>query len=235
MIHTIRNIGQAEIPIFGYHWMPSAVWRTSRSVRIRGGAEATAFDAADVESVPLTHGREYSDDELWANLEHWIKIITPVAEEAGVRIGLHPCDPPVARIGGVPMILRSFDAFRRLLDIVDSPSNAVEFCQGTFAEMPEAAGEGIYEIIDELARRQRILYVHLRNVSATVPRFHEEFINTGYVDMLRAMRLYHEAGYDGVFVDDHVPVMVGDTKWGHTGRAFANGYIQGLIEAVQRT
>ena len=74
--------------------------------------------------------------------------------------------------------------------------------------------------------------MHFRNVSGVVPTFHEEFVNTGYVDMYRAMQLYYEIGFDGFFIDDHVPHTHGDTAWGHRGRAFANGYIQGLIQAV---
>ncbi|MBT5628204.1 MAG: mannonate dehydratase, partial [Chloroflexi bacterium] len=94
MITTVRNIARAGIPIFGYHWMPSHVWRTPEEL-IRGGARATAFDYKKAGEMPLTHGREYTEEEMWANLEYWIKIITPVAEEEGIRIGIHPADPPV--------------------------------------------------------------------------------------------------------------------------------------------
>ena len=232
MIFTIRNIARAGIPGFGYHWMPSAVWRTSRTVKIRGGADATAFEYTDTHDVPFTHGRDYDAEEIWTNLERWVRIITPIAEEEGIHLGVHPCDPPVEKIAGMPMVLSTFESFRRLIELVDSPANSVEFCQGTFAEMADGAGEGIYDMIRYFAGRKRILYVHLRNVSDTVPSFHEEFINTGYVDMVKAIRTYKEAGFEGVFVDDHVPVMDGDTPWGHTGRAFANGYIQALLDVA---
>ena len=164
------------------------------------------------------------------NLEYWIKIITPIAEEEGIRLGIHPCDPPVPMLGGAAMLFRSFDAYKRLIEIYPSDSNAIEFCQGTFSEM----NEDIYEMIRYFGERKKILYVHFRNVSAQVPKFQEEFINTGYVDMHKAMEIYNEVGFDGVFVDDHVPVGVNDTTWGHRGRAFANGYIQATIESVKR-
>ena len=230
MIYTVRNIARAGIPIFGYNWMPSMVWRTTPQ-HIRCGALATAFDYEEAKKAPMTHGRVYSEDEMWENLEYWIKIITPVAEEEGIRLGIHPCDPPVEQLGGVPQLLRSFDSYKRLINIVESPSNAIEFCQGTFSEME---GDDIYEMIRYFGERGKILYVHFRNVSDQVPKFHEEFINTGYVDMYKAMTIYQDVGFDGFFIDDHVPNTYQDTEWGHRGRAFANGYIQGLIEAVAK-
>jgi mannonate dehydratase len=229
MIFTVRNMARAGIPIFGYNWMPSHVWRTPPA-QIRGGALATAYDHALGSKYPLTHGREYSEEEMWENLEYWIKIITPVAEEEGIRLGIHPCDPPVDKLGGIPQLLRSFESYKRLIEIYPSDSNGIEFCQGTFSEMKD----DIYEMIDYFAARKKILYVHFRNVSSKVPNFYEEFVNTGYVDMYKAMKIYHKHNFDGFFIDDHVPHTHGDTPWGHRGRAFANGYIQAMIEAVQK-
>lgn len=229
MIATVRNIARAGIPIFGYNWMPSHVWRTP-PVAIRGGALATAFDDNLAKKYPLTHDRVYSEEEMWANLEYWIKIITPIAEEEGIRLGIHPCDPPVESLGGIPQLLRSFEAYKRLVEIYPSDSNAIEFCQGTFSEMKD----DIYEMIEYFVSRKKILYVHFRNVSGKVPVFYEEFVNTGYVDMHKAMKIYHKHNFDGFFIDDHVPHTHGDTPWGHRGRAFANGYIQAMIEAVQK-
>jgi mannonate dehydratase len=229
MIFTVRNMARAGIPIFGYNWMPSHVWRTPPK-QIRGGALATAYDHALGSKYPLTHGREYSEEEMWENLEYWIKIITPVAEEEGIRLGIHPCDPPVDKLGGIPQLLRSFESYKRLIEIYPSDSNGIEFCQGTFSEMKD----DIYEMIDYFVSRKKILYVHFRNVSSQVPNFYEEFVNTGYVDMYKAMKIYHKHNFDGFFIDDHVPHTHGDTPWGHRGRAFANGYIQAMIEAVQK-
>ena len=242
MIYTIRNIAKAEIPVFGYHWMPNIVWRTNRNKIIRGKAVVTEFDYSIVQKgfennhivdgrPPLTHGRIYTEDEMWNNLEYWINIITPVAEEEGIKLGIHPCDPPVPMLGGIAQIFRSFESYKRLINIYPSDHNAVEFCQGTFSEMK---GENIYEMIRYFGKRNKILYVHFRNVSGQVPKFHEEFINTGYVDMYKAMELYNEIGLQGVITDDHVPMVVGDTPFCHRGRAFANGYIQATIEAVKR-
>ena len=231
MIQNIENMADVGIPIFGYNWMPSHVWRTNPRY-IRGGAIATAFDYESAKNYPLTHDREYSEDEMWESLEEWIKIITPIAEKKNIRLGIHPCDPPVEKLGGIPQLLRSFESYKRLIEIVDSPSNGIEFCQGTFSEMEDAKDGGIYEMIDYFSSREKILYVHFRNVSGTVPKFNEEFINSGYVDMHKAMNIYLKNGFDSFFIDDHVPQTNHDTEWGHAGRAFANGYIQALIEST---
>ena len=234
MITTIRNIARAGIPIFGYHWMPSMVWRTPTKL-IRGGAVATAFNYEEANKMPLTHGRVYTDEEMWENLEYWIKIITPIAEEEGIRLGIHPCDPPVDQLGGIPQLFRSYDNYRRYLDIYPSDNCAIEFCQGTVSEMFDSEGDALYEFIAEMVQKKKVLYVHFRNVSAPNPEdFHEEFINTGHVDMYRAMKTYYDNGYDSFFIDDHVPHTHLDTDWDHRGRAFANGYIQAMIEAVAK-
>ena len=231
MIQNIENMADVGIPNFGYNWMPSHVWRTNPRY-IRGGAIATAFDYESANNYPLTHDREYREDEMWESLEEWIKIITPIAEKKNIRLGIHPCDPPVEKLGGIPQLLRSFESYKRLIEIVDSPSNGIEFCQGTFSEMEDAKDGGIYEMIDYFSSRKKILYVHFRNVSGTVPKFNEEFINSGYVDMHKAMNIYLKNGFDSFFIDDHVPQTNHDTEWGHAGRAFANGYIQALIEST---
>ena len=227
MLATIRHIARAGVGIFAYNWMPAGVWRTTPA-RLRGGAIGTAFDAEEATVLPLSHGREYDPDELWKNLESWLALAVPVAEEEGIQLALHPNDPPVPSLGGVPQLLSTFEDCRRVIDHIDSPANRVLFCQGTFSQMP---GD-IYEMIDHFSRRDRIGYVHFRNVSAQVPSFHEEFIDSGYVDMARAMRIYRDNGYRGFFIDDHVPSTPGDTSWGHRGRAYAGGYIRGLLDAV---
>ena len=218
--------------------MPASVWR-SETVKIRAGTGATAWDGASehqsaIEDISIADHYDVSIENMWDCLEYWIKAITPVAETAGIRLGIHPDDPPVSELARIPRLLGSFEAFKRLISIVDSPSNAIEFCQGTFSEMH---GEDIYQMIEYFTERQKVLYVHFRNVSGTVPKFNEEFINTGYVEMKRAMEVYQLAGYEGVFMDDHCPLVDNDTEFpgnwgGYRSRVFAQGYIQAMLEAV---
>ena len=233
MIFTVRNIARAGIPIFGYNWMPTGVWRNSKNSSHRSGTTVTAYDHSKHINAQMTHFREYTEEEMWDNLEYWIKIITPVAEEEGIRIGIHPADPPVDSVGGIPRLLNSFAAYKRLVEIVESPSDAIEFCQGTFSEMADAKEDGIYKMIRYFGERNKILYVHFRNVSNAGSSFKEEFINTGHVDMYRAIKLYREIGFGGVLVNDHVPITIGDSAWGHQGRAYANGYMQALLDVIE--
>lgn len=228
---TIRNMGRAGIPILGYHWMPNSVWRTSRTTPGRGGAQVTSFDLDLVRDAPLSHGRVFTEDAMWKNYEYFMKAVLPVAEQAGVKLALHPDDPPVESLGGVARLFRSFEGFKRgVIDIAPSDNHGLDFCMGCWSEM----GKGVIEPIQYFASRGKILYVHFRDVQGAVPKFQECFIGEGNVDVVDAMRTLKNAGFTGFMIDDHVPHMVDDTDWGHRGRAHATGYIQGLLNAVNK-
>ena len=131
----IEHMGRAGIPILGYHWVPNGVWRTSRSTPSRGGARVTSFDLDLVRNAPLTHGRVFSDEEMWASYAYFTSAVLPVAEEWGVRLALHPDDPPVESLGGVARIMRSFDGFRRAMEeVAPSPNHGLDFCMGCWSE-----------------------------------------------------------------------------------------------------
>lgn len=244
---TIQNMGEAGIPILGYHWMPNSVWRTSDTTPTRGGAHATSFDMDMVHSTPyhytfgqaevtmdpvedaeLTHGRIFTESEMWKNYEYFIKAILPVAEEADVKLALHPDDPPIEMLGGVARLMRNRVGFERALEIGSSPNHGLDFCMGCWSEM----GPGVVDAIRYFGSRGKIFYVHFRDVQGTVPRFQECFLDEGNVDIVEAMRMLKEVGFDGFIIDDHVPAMIDDTPWRHRGRAFATGYIMGLLASV---
>ena len=228
MSTTIRNMGKAGIPILGYHWMPNGVWRTSRTTPGRGGAKVTSFDMALVEDAPLTHGRVYSADEMWDNYRYYIQAILPVAEEAGVKLALHPDDPPVPSLGGVARIMNSFEGFKRAMEVGESPNHGLDFCHGCWSEM----GPGALDAIRFFG--PKILYVHFRDVQGTVPNFQESFIDEGNNDMAEVMLTLKQSGFTGFLIPDHVPHMVEDTPWGHRGRAYAIGYMKALLDVVDR-
>jgi len=232
MQQTVRNMGRAGIPILGYHWMPNGVWRTRWDAPVRGGAGATQFRMADVKENALTHGREYSEEELWASYDWYLERMLPVCEEAGVRIALHPDDPPVPSLGGVPRLFRCFDAFRRALEVHDSPMHGLDFCHGCWSEMH--GGEGVLDALRFFGSRGKIFYIHLRDVVGTADDFTEVFLGDGNVNPADVIRTLKEVGFNGFIIDDHVPHMVNDTPWGHRGRAWSTGYIQALIAAVDR-
>ncbi len=228
---TVRNMGRAGIPILGYHWMANSVWRTSRDEPTRGGARTTVYDHALAKDAPLSFGREYTENELWANYEYFIRSILPVAREWGVTLALHPDDPPVDSLGGVPRIFRNIGGFKRAIEeIAPASHHKLDFCMGTWAEM---GVEKMFEGMKYFGRKDRIAYVHFRNVRGSVPYTTETFIDEGDVDVVRAMRLLIDVGFDGLIIDDHVPQMVDDTLWSHRGRAYATGYIKGLLRGLQ--
>ena len=224
---TIRNIGRADIPIFGYHWMPSGVWRNAE-LTVRGGAGVSGFDTDAVDDS-LTHDREYTEDELWENYEYFLRALLPVAEEAGVKMCLHPNDPPVPSLGGIAQLFRDFESFKRAMDLVPSPNHGLEFCLGCWSEM----GENLAEVIRYFGERDELFYVHFRDVDETVPRFNETFVDQGNYDAYEIMKLFDEVGFEGLIIPDHVPHIEGDTDWEHRGRAHAVGYLNGLLAAIK--
>lgn len=227
--HTIRALGMAGIPMLGYHWMPTRVWRTSKTTRIRGQARCSAFDANLVDGRYQMFGKEISEEEMWRNYAYFIQAVLPVAEEAGVRLALHPDDPPVPSLGGVARIFRNIDGFVRAMELGNSPNHGLDFCMGTWTE------GGVSTMMQSLrlfAGQGKIFWVHFRNVVGTLPSFREGFIDEGEADLIAVLQALKEAKFDGFLIDDHVPTMVNDTEWGHRSRAYATGYIKGLIRAV---
>ncbi len=230
-MEIIRMLGKARIPILGYHWMPTHVWRTSKTTPGRGGALVSSFDHGLVTEAPLIHGRPITEDDLWANYEYFIKAVLPVAEEAGVKLALHPDDPPMEKpLGGVARIMGSLDGFKKAMEIGDSPNHGLDFCVGSWASR---GIDEMFEAMRHFGSLGKIFYVHFRNVRGSIPRFQETFIDEGDVDVVAALRTLMEVGFEGFIIDDHVPQMVNDTGWGHRGRAFATGYIRGLLRALE--
>jgi mannonate dehydratase len=231
MCTTVRNMGKAGIPILGYHWMPNAVWRTPEPASLRGDAKATRFNMEEHTDAPLTHDREYTEEEMWDNYDYYLERILPVAEEAGVKLALHPDDPPVDSLGGVARIFKDFAGFRRAMDAFNSPMHGLDFCLGCWSEMNP---NGVLKAIQYFGTRNRIFYVHFRDVQGQVPAFNECFVNEGNLDKFEVIRALKRSGFDGFLITDHVPHMVDDTQWGHRGRAYAIGYMTALVEWSNR-
>jgi mannonate dehydratase len=237
----LENMGRAEVRTLCYNWMPDDDWsRTALDVRERGGALVTAFDAAaaereDTSRLPSGELRSLSRPstsaaDLWANLAFFLREVVPAAEDASVRLALHPDDPPLPRYRGQERIITSVAACEQAAQLVPSPANGICFCQGTFA----SAGEDIVAGIRRLS--PYISFVHFRDVVGTVPRFRESFHDNGQTDMAAAMQAYLEAGLDVPVRPDHVPTLDGEDNstpgYHMLGRLFAAGYIRGLIHAL---
>jgi mannonate dehydratase len=254
---TIRNMGKAGIPILGFNWMPTSVWRTDLAPVGRGGAIVSGFDLSVAEDasqagkvlvarrdrrvedqkdswsrgalfdIPETR----TDEDMWSAYEYFVGALVPVAEEAGVRMALHPDDPPVPSLGNVARIFRSVDALKKAVELSPGPGFGIELCLGTVSEM--GGEEAVLEAIRFLAPRDKIAYVHLRDVKGTVPEFVECFLGEGNYRPARVIRELNRHGFNGFILDDHTPALVGDSPYGHRGRAFALGYIQGLIDMME--
>lgn len=241
---TIRSVGEAGIGLLIYNMHALRIYRTSADGPERAGARATRFKMLDVEGSKLmehpssgvntklirkNERRPITDQMLWENLRRFLEAVLPVAEESGVRLGLHPDDPPVPEIAGVARIMRSASAFRKFLDLVPSPNSGVVFCQGCFTEM----GCDIPAEIMDFGKRKKIFSVDFRNIKGELNDFQETFPNTGNADMTAAMQAYHDAGFDGWMTPDHAIHMDGDTDWGHRYWAYAVGHIHGLDQALR--
>jgi mannonate dehydratase len=235
---TIRNMGAAGIPTLGYNWMPNGVWRTPHAAG-RGGVRVTAFDMAQVveplvaglRELPELDGQTVSHEQMWENYAYFTAAVLPVAEEAGVKLALHPDDPPVPELGGIARLFDHFENFKRAMeDVAPSPNHGLDLCLGCFSEM----GLDVLDVIRYFGERGRIFYVHLRDVQGCVPEFQECFLGEGNYDPVKAVRALRESGFTGFIIDDHVPHMIDDTDWNHRGHAHATGYILGLVDAVQK-
>jgi mannonate dehydratase len=176
-------------------------------------------------TVPAT-----DHEELWRRLGDFLDAIIPVAEEAGVTMAAHPDDPPMPTMRGQPRLVYQPALYQRLLDRKPSPSNALEFCLGSLAEMTEG---DIYSAVDQYSRQKRLAYVHFRNVTGKVPYYRETFVDDGAIDMVRVLEILRENGFDGVLIPDHTPQMTCDAPW-HAGMAYALGYMRGALQALER-
>ncbi|MBN1659895.1 MAG: mannonate dehydratase [Anaerolineae bacterium] len=239
---TIRSIGQvyaggspAPVVIIdqrttywaprGPHWHPGY----ERLPAGRGGAYLTTFDAGRIRGeLDDRPAGEVSLEEVWARIAYFYERIVPVAEEARVRLATHPDDPPMACYRGVHHALVGLEGLTRLVELVPSPYNGLLLCLGCLQE----AGEDVPAVIRALGARQKIFYVHLRNVMGKVPRYTEVFPDEGDGDMAANLAALQEVGYTGYLVPDHHFGFAGDSDWAQASRAWQVGYIRGLMQGL---
>jgi mannonate dehydratase len=230
----IRNAARAGIPALKYNMSILGVVR-SESTKGRGGAIYSTFDYNKANhEPPLTEAGPVNEDVYWERITYFVKRVIPVAEEYKVRLACHPHDPGMPRdkgYRGVHTVLGNVEGLKRFVDIAPSKYHGLNFCQGTVSEMLQKPGEEIFDVIRYFGQRGKIFNVHFRNISGRFLNFRETFIDDGDVDMLKAMRVYKEIGYDGMMMPDHVPKIAGDTQ-GLQAFAFTFGYIKALIAAV---
>jgi mannonate dehydratase len=239
----IRRLGQAGIPVLGYNFSLAGVCGRVTGPFARGGASSVGVDGPL--DTPMPNGMVWnmvydadapagtvppvSSEELWRRFGKFLNAVVPVAEEAGVRLALHPDDPPMPTMRGQPRLVYQPHLYQQVVEINPSPANAFEFCLGTLAEMTEG---DLYAAVEQYSRQGRLAYVHFRNVAGKVPRYRETFVDDGDIDMLRVLAILKRNGFDGVLIPDHTPQMTCAAPW-HAGMAYALGYMRAALQAVQ--
>jgi mannonate dehydratase len=230
---AIDALGRAGIPVLCYNWMAGLGWyRTRTDQHERGGALTTEFDAEAAAAQGPTQWGEVSEEKVWANLEYFLKRVIPVAEQAGVKMALHPDDPPLSPLRGIGRILTSAANYRRVLDIVPSKVNGITFCQANF----KAMGEDLEALVKEWCAQKKIFFVHFRDIRGDRRHFSETFHDNGPTDMARMLRAYHESGFEGPMRPDHAPTVEGDANnnpgYAFMGQMLAFGYMKGIMDGL---
>ncbi len=243
-IKTLRNMGEVGIPVLGHHFCPTWAWRTSITKPYRGGATVSAYKKADEDKVPNAYAVSKfhmvtmdenatppTSEDLWNNFTYFIKAVIPEAERAGVKLITHPSDPPLPEVAGVARIFISKEDFLKAEGIANSPAWGINFCMGTFSQL--GGEETVMGMINEFVPKNRIHMVHFRDVQGTLEDFSECYLGEGRYDPAKIMCALHGNGYEGLVLDDHVPYLTNDTRWGHTSRAFEFGYLRGMAKMME--
>ena len=212
-----------------FNWMAHIGWlRTRADVPERGGARVTEFNMADFRPI----GAAITADQLWENYTYFIRAVIPEAEKYGIRLALHPDDPPVPRLGDVERIMISYENIKKALAICRSDCLGVTMCQATYLMM----GEDLGKVIPELA--DKIFFIHFRNAVGNKYHFRETFHDNGEMDMAALMETYLSCGIDAPIRVDHTPTMAGERSeiagYDAMGRLFAIGYLKGILQATER-
>lgn len=241
----LRILGSLGIHTTTVTWEPNNTLSTSPEGKVtsyslggswentvtRGGAKARMVDMTVIEQAPWTQEKEYTKADIWENFSYFVKKIMPTAEETGVRIALHPNDPPADSCLGIATLIQCCQDYERAFEIADSDFLGMEFCVGCWLEGGEQFGD-LLENIGRFVKQNKVFIVHFRNVTSPLPRFTETFVDDGYQDMYYVMKEFVRAGYNGTLTLDHTPVML--PLAGNVGEtAYAVGYLKALLQAAE--
>jgi mannonate dehydratase len=256
-LNYIRYLGEAKIPYSTYAHMGNGIWSSGRIINERGysardgnanSPEWKGHWAGKIYTNPLSHGRVFSEQEIWDNYTYFIKKVKPVAEDAGVRIGIHPDDPPMRMLAGVPRcIFSNFEGYKKAIEIADSPNIGVCLCIGSWLEGGKDTGADPVDVIKYFAARKKLFKIHFRNVTAPLPHFTESLLDDGYYDMSKAMQALVDSDFHGIVIPDHIPAVGVDPNAPDTtrgarpgefrpspGLAYLLGSMNGMLKAAQR-
>jgi mannonate dehydratase len=234
---VLGHLGRLGVEVVAYNFMPQVsadamVVRTRFDAAARGGARTSGFRLADVTPDTMRHGEDaIPRAAMWDNLERFLRDVLPAAEAAGVRLAMHPDDPPLSPLCGLERIMDREASFERLFGLSSSPANALTLCIGCFAAM----GADLPALIRRHAGR--IPYVHVRDIAGTESDFIETFPDEGQTDMVEVFRTLHDIGFDGFLRSDHAPQLATEDAgapegYGMQGHIFALGFLRGLDRAT---
>ena len=235
MKETVRMAGEAGIRGLNYNITILGHLRTPAKTG-RGGATVSTFelDKLDQSAAEFEDGPA-DENEMWERINHWLQEIIPVAEEYKVQMACHPSDPGIG-VGntyrGVARPLGMVDGFKKLIELYNSPYNGLNFCQGCMSESLENPAEEIFDVIRYFGERKKIFNVHFRNIKGSLGNFVEVFPDEGDINMIRALKVYKDVGYEYMIMPDHVPG-IGGPEPGKVGFAYTYGYIHAALQAVE--
>ena len=226
----LSNMGRLGITTLCYNFMQTGWFRTKVDIKERGGALVTGFDSSEAKGLPDSKYAPVSPEQVWENYRWFISQVISTAEESGVRMGLHPDDPPVPSVQGIGRFFISPEHIDLALSLSDSPSHGLTFCQGTYVTM----GVDVCACFHKW--KDRIPFIHLRDVEGTASHFHETFHDNGPTDMPAMLKFYRDEGFDGIVRSDHVPTMAGEDNnnpsYSMNGNLFGVGYIKGIMDTL---
>lgn len=227
---VVRELGRLGVEVLVLDWHPGNTYSTATVER--RGYRAREFNLDEFRSRmdQPKFEREYSAEEIWGALEYFMKAVLPVAEEAGVKLAMHPDDPPIEKMHGVARIFINAECYRRAERLARGSRNwGVRLCVGTWAEGGKAMGADVFEMIREWAPKGKIFDVDLRNVTSTLPVFQETFPDDGYLDLYQVVKALRRAGYSGPMVPDHLPELAGDTGTRRAATAYCIASMRGML------
>ena len=251
-LNYLRDLSKAGLHYMTYGFMGNGIWRSGTVTSPRGYTASDCNESSPnyhgfwngaIYKGPLSNGRVYSREEVWENYSYFIKKVVPVAEETGVRIGIHPDDPPQQLLAGVPRIFTSFEGYKRAIEMANSPNVGVCLCVGSWLEGGSKTGADPVEVIKYFGARKKLFKIHFRNVSSPLPHFTETLMDDGYYNMYKVMEALVDINFDGLVIPDHVPELVGDGTQGagatatgqfrpSPGLAYSLGYLNATLKAA---
>lgn len=221
---SLKAAGEAGLPNVEYNWYVDRLIEGYEEVEGRGGSGITQYDYSKVKDIPAKPEIGiHKAEEIWENITYFLKAVIPVAEKAGVRMALHPNDPVAQIAHGSDQIMANLNGWKRLITIVDSPSNGITFDPGVTQEM----GEDPVEVCRYFASRDRINHMHFRNVISLTryDKYQEVFIDEGQVNLFAVMQEVMKHGYNRAIMPEHPHILDFDRE--QPGRPISGGVAGG--------